>query len=113
MTDIPKLVEHIPEHTRADVEKLAKSVLFMRGKLADAEKGMANEQIVIPYDNGGGQVGIRANPAFSEYEKLLKCYMSTLAELREILEKYKVAPAPPKVTAVAGNSKWKQRASNG
>ena len=47
---------------------------------------MKNQSVVIPYDNGGGQVGIRANPAFGEYQKLLRSYTATFDELRGLLE---------------------------
>lgn len=67
----------------ANAEELAANLDFMRGKLEESRAGMADADIVIPYDNGGGQIGIRRNPAFDAYESLMKTYLSTLKEYRE------------------------------
>lgn len=61
-----------------DVETMRADAAFMRAKLAETRDSLAREAVVIPYDNGGGQVGIRANPAFAEYEKLARTYQATL-----------------------------------
>lgn len=63
---------------QADIDTLRADAAFMRRKLAETRESLAYEAVVIPYDNGGGQEGIRANPAFSEYEKLAKTYQATL-----------------------------------
>lgn len=85
MSTYAELAEKLPEHDRAHVRELAENVLFMRAKLEETRKGIARQQVVIPYDNGGGQTGIRANPAFKEYENLLKAYTRALTDLREML----------------------------
>ena len=51
---------------------------FQRKQLEAARKRLANEPLVIEYDNGGGQSGIRENPEWLAYEKLLKSYHATL-----------------------------------
>ena len=79
------LAEKLPEQDRAHVRELAENVLFMRAKLEETRHGIARQQVVIPYDNGGGQTGIRANPAFKEYENLLKAYTRALSDLRALL----------------------------
>ena len=66
--------------------ELAESVLFMAGKLEEARKTMEKEELIIPYDNGGGQSGIRENPSFVSYEKLFASYSKGLKELMEIIE---------------------------
>ena len=66
--------------------ELAESVLFMASKLEDARKTMANEPLVIPYDNGGGQTGIRENPHFAAFEKLMGTYTKSLEQLRKTVE---------------------------
>lgn len=87
MATMAELVERIPEHERDCVREMAESVLFMRGKLEETRRDIASQKLVIPYDNGGGQSGIRANPAFGEYQKMLRTYTATLIELRGILAK--------------------------
>ena len=65
--------------------ELAESVVFMAAKLEESRKVMKNEPIVIPYDNGGGQTGVRENPAFTAYEKLLATYTKSLTALRDVI----------------------------
>lgn len=78
-----ELAGQLPEHERAHVAELAKNALFMRNKLKETRKELEGQPVTIPYDNGGGQTGIRANPAFGEYEKLFRSYQSALTQLRE------------------------------
>lgn len=66
--------------------ELAESVLFMAGKLKEARENMKNEELVVPYDNGGGQTGLRENPHFSAYEKLMATYTKSLRQLAEFIE---------------------------
>ena len=97
MATLAELADRLPEHEREHAHELALDVLFMRGKLEETRAGIAKQQVVIPYDNGGGQVGIRANPAFAEYQKLLKSYTAAFNELRGLLEsKAKTADDTPK-----------------
>lgn len=67
--------------------ELAESVLFMRQKLEETRELLEDQSIVIPYDNGGGQCGIRENPHFLAYERLLAAYNKALKQLGEILDK--------------------------
>ena len=39
----------------------------------------------MPYDNGGGQKGIRENPAFKGYESLWKAYMQGMNRILDTL----------------------------
>jgi hypothetical protein len=107
-----ELAEKLPEHEREHVRELAENVLFMRGKLEETRKGLANSQVVIAYDNGGGQTGIRRNPAFDGYQALLKSYTAALNELRGLLEGEAKSERTAKVVSVAANSRWR-KASNG
>ena len=85
MTTTKGLVDKLPDHERGDVRELAENVLFMRAKLKETRRDIAKQKLVIPYDNGGGQTGIRANPAFGEYQKMLNSYRLALSDLRGIL----------------------------
>ena len=49
---------------------------WMKAKLDEAREQIRNTSVAIPYDNGGGQTGIRENPLFKGYEALWKSYMS-------------------------------------
>lgn len=86
--------------------ELAESVLFMASKLEEARKVMKDEPLVVPYDNGGGQTGIRENPHFTAYEKLMVAYTKSLRQLTEIIEKGTPARNTSKImtelTTIAG-----------
>ena len=58
---------------------------WMKAKLDDARDAVKTSNIVITYDNGGGQKGIRENPLFKGYESLFKSYMSGTAKILECL----------------------------
>ncbi len=80
-----KICASVPERDRPRAVELCENVLFMERKLAEARRNMENQQIVIAYDNGGGQRGIRKNPMFDSYNALMRTYNASLAQLVEIL----------------------------
>lgn len=60
-----------------------KSVIYeqldlMAEKLLEEGRKMPKESLVIDYNNGGGQAGIRENPYYQAYEKLLASFLKTL-----------------------------------
>lgn len=58
---------------------------WMMVKLDDARTIIKTSNIVMPYDNGGGQKGIRENPMFRGYEALWKSYMAGMNKIIEAL----------------------------
>ena len=86
--------------------ELAESVVFMAEKLEESRKTMENEPLVIPYDNGGGQMGIRENPHYSAFEKLMNTYIRSLDQLTKIVEKgtqsKKTSNVMAELTTIAG-----------
>lgn len=72
------MCDGVPDRIRPRAEELAENILMMERKLADTRRGIEGEQVVIPYDNGGGQTGIRENPAFKGYHALLASYRKTV-----------------------------------
>ena len=48
------------------------NVSWMKSKLDDARTAIGEDGITVEYDNGGGQTGVRENPAFRAYEALWK-----------------------------------------
>ena len=60
---------------------------WMKVKLDDARDAIKKTSVAIPYDNGGGQTGIRENPLFKGYENLFKSYMSGLKQILDVLPK--------------------------
>ena len=75
----------VPEPTRSRAVELAENVLWMEVKLANAREVIGKSSVAIPYDNGGGQKGIRKNPAFDGYNSLMSSYTKALKQLCEML----------------------------
>lgn len=63
------------------LETVIQNTAFMKVKLDDAREKIGNSSVVIPYDNGGGQKGIRENPIFKGYESLWKSYLTGLERI--------------------------------
>ena len=63
------------------LEPVILNTAWMKAKLDDAREVIKNSNVVIPYDNGGGQTGIRENPVFKGYESLLKAYMNGMERI--------------------------------
>ena len=75
----------LPEPTRSRAVELAENVLWMEAKLAEARRAIGKSSVAIPYDNGGGQRGIRKNPAFDGYNSLMAQYVRALNQLCQML----------------------------
>lgn len=71
------------------------NVAYMKVKLDDTREAIRHTDVAIPYDNGGGQKGVRENPLFKGYESLFKSYMSGLRVIMDLLpvEEAEVAQA--------------------
>jgi hypothetical protein len=67
------------------LEPIILNTAWMKAKLDDAREAIKNSQIVIKYDNGGGQKGIRENPLFKGYESLWKSYMQGMNRILDCL----------------------------
>lgn len=66
------------------IEELEMQLDYMRGVLEAARLQAEHEDLVIEYDNGGGQTGIRKNPFFEAYSQMMKTYNSTLRAYKEV-----------------------------
>lgn len=88
MNKAEKLCAGMPEDLKPHAIELAENVFFMEGKLIETRKGLANQQVVIAYDNGGGQKGIRKNPIFEGYNQLMANYRKTLEQLVNLVRDY-------------------------
>lgn len=75
------------------LKPIIENVSWMRAKLDDSRDLIKNSNIVMPYDNGGGQRGIRENPAFKGYESLWKAYMQGMNRILDTLPPEEVQAA--------------------
>ena len=90
--------------------ELAENVLWMEAKLAEARKAIGKSSVAIPYDNGGGQRGIRKNPAFDGYNSLMSSYTKALKQLCEMLGVQEVESGDDDLDAILASTA-KTRAS--
>lgn len=67
------------------LEPIILNTAWMKAKLDDAREAIKNSNIVISYDNGGGQKGIRENPLFKGYESLWRAYISGMEKILSAL----------------------------
>lgn len=67
------------------LEPVILNTAWMKAKLDDAREAIKHSQIAIPYDNGGGQRGLRENPLFKGYESLWKSYMQGMNRILDCL----------------------------
>ena len=72
---------------------VVENTAWMKVKLDVAREKIHNTDIVIPYDNGGGQKGIRESPAFHGYESLWKSYMLGMGRLLDTMPEREQADA--------------------
>ncbi len=79
------ICKNIDIRIRPQAEVLAEQIFSMADKLEECRVLMADEPIVVEYDNGGGQCGIRENPYFAAYEKLLASYTKSLTALKTLI----------------------------
>ena len=69
----------------AVLEPIIENTVWMRFKLDDAREKIKTASVAIPYNNGGGQKGIRENPLFKGYEALWKSYMNGMNKILEFM----------------------------
>ena len=62
---------------------VVENVAWMKVKLDDTREKIKTSSVVVPYDNGGGQTGIRENPLYKGYESLWKSYMTGMSKILE------------------------------
>lgn len=77
----------VPRQQRAVLEAVIDNLAWQRGKLDDAREELRDASLVCPYDNGGGQTGVRKNPLFDAYINLFRAYLAGLDKLSSYLPK--------------------------
>ena len=75
----------IPEKRIDMLSSVIENTAWMKAKLDDTREQIRNTSVAIPYDNGGGQTGIRENPLFKGYSALWKSYMSGMNAIMALL----------------------------
>lgn len=84
--EIKRLTELLRENGVSErrikvLEPVIQNTAFMKAKLDETRELINDTSVVIPYDNGGGQKGLRENPIFKGYESLWKSYMQGMQKI--------------------------------
>lgn len=79
---LPAKIEQVV--TMTDREILIKQLNMMAVRIMEEGKHIESEPLVMEYDNGGGQSGVRENPFYPAYEKLLASYTKTLTAVKNM-----------------------------
>ena len=80
-----EICKNIDIRIRPQAEILTLQVLSMADKLEEARQRMPIEELIVEYDNGGGQSGVRENPYYPAYEKLLASFVKSLTALQTMI----------------------------
>lgn len=76
---------NIPNEIISLFEPVIRNTAWMKIKLDEAVESENMGQIVVEYDNGGGQTGFRESPWFKAYEALWKSYMLGMGRIIDVL----------------------------
>lgn len=78
--------ESIPKSLRSVAMPLLHNLAWQKVKLDDARRELMGESLFIPYDNGGGQTGIREHPGFTAYNKLFTTFSRGIKQLTDLMD---------------------------
>lgn len=114
ITDILKSTGVSDKRMRT-LEPVILNTAWMKAKLDDAREAIKNSNIVISYDNGGGQKGIRENPLFKGYENLWRAYIHGMDRILsalpdEIATEQRIEMEKPKTMLELVRNKHKKEA---
>lgn len=88
---IRALIRDIPKQHQDQARELASNIIAMEDKLAETREKIWGMDVVITYNNGGGQAGLRENPAYKAFSALLNQYLKTIRQLSDM----RSTPEPP------------------
>lgn len=84
------ITENVDKGHHPYADTLEREVEWMAHRLEQARAVIADSSILIAYDNGGGQKGIRKNPAYEAYAQLFAAFVKGMSALDDLL-----AETPP------------------
>ena len=79
----------IPDAQLKILEPVIMNTAWMRVRLDTARRETEEAKIVVEYDNGGGQKGLRENPIFKAYEALWKSFMLGMGRILDAIPEEK------------------------
>ena len=82
----------VSKHKMKALESVIENVAVMKVRLDEFKDQIIMEDLIIEYDNGGGQKGIRENPVFKRYESLFKTFMQGMSKILDVIPDYEEEP---------------------
>lgn len=79
------LIRDMPSKKVSALMPIVENTAWMKAKLDEARELIKESPVVIKYNNGGGQKGIRENPLFKGYEALWKSYLQGMDRILQSL----------------------------
>ncbi len=79
--------DSIPRNQRTASMPMLHNLAWQKVKLEEARADLMADSIFIPYDNGGGQTGIREHPGYTAYNKLFSTYARGIKQLCDMMHK--------------------------
>lgn len=76
----------IPDTMRNVAMPLMHNIAWQKVKLDEARHDLMGESLFVPYDNGGGQSGIREHPGFVAYNKLFTTFSRGVKQLIDLMD---------------------------
>lgn len=80
------VTERVDKQKHPFADQLAEELEWQAARLKEARALIKNASVIISYDNGGGQTGIRKNPAYEAYTQLFGAFCKGMAALDEVLD---------------------------
>ena len=80
------ITENVDKGRHPYAETLEREVEWMAQRLEQARAVIADSSILIAYDNGGGQKGVRKNPGYEAYAQLFNAFVRGMQALDQVLE---------------------------
>ena len=78
--------DSIPPALRDVAMPILHNVAWQKVKLDEARHDLMGESLFVPYDNGGGQRGIREHPGFVAYNKLFTTFSRGIKQLTDLMD---------------------------
>lgn len=95
---LAEMIAKAPAEKQKALQSIADHVAFVKIKLDEAKKQCEKAGIVIEYNNGGGQSGIRENPLIKSYANLLKLYLTGMTQILNAIPESDGAAQEPTAT---------------
>lgn len=80
------VTENVNKARHPYAETLEREVAWMAQRLEQSRAVIADSSILIAYDNGGGQKGVRKNPGYEAYAQLFNAFVRGMQALDQVLE---------------------------